>query len=189
MKVATFKINNINKRLDNLLAWLKKAEPDVVSLQELKAEQEAFPVDALRTLGYEAVWQGERSWNGVAILARNQIPVVTRTSLPGNSVDHQARYIEFRSRLRIPIGEVDGSDQDSLNRRFNVASLMIFRISRQTCASQHGILVSRENGHAVPGALSLPDCFVTESPKGIHGKGFLLCLELLEANYVRFSFP
>jgi exonuclease III len=61
VKVATFNINNINKRLDNLLAWLAKAEPDVVSLQELKAEQEALPVNALRTLGYEAVWQGERS--------------------------------------------------------------------------------------------------------------------------------
>src|ERR1700729_3844685 len=77
-------ISNINKRLDNLLAWLAKAEPDVVSLHELKAEQEAFPVNALRTLGYEAVWQGERSWNGVAILARNQVPVLTCTSLPGN---------------------------------------------------------------------------------------------------------
>ena len=96
MKVATFNINNINKRLDNLLAWLAKAEPDVVSLQELKAEQEAFPVNALRTLGYEAVWQGERSWNGVAILARNHVPVLTCTSLPGNSnpKDQQARYIE-----------------------------------------------------------------------------------------------
>jgi exodeoxyribonuclease-3 len=94
VKVATFNINNINKRLDNLLAWLAKAEPDVVSLQELKAEQGAFPVNALRTLGYEAVWQGERSWNGVAILARNQVPVLTRTGLPGNPADHQARYIE-----------------------------------------------------------------------------------------------
>ena len=77
VKVATFNINNINKRLDNLLVWLAKAEPDVVSLQQLKVEQEAFPVNALRTLGYEAVWQGERSWNGVAILARNHIPVLT----------------------------------------------------------------------------------------------------------------
>ena len=58
MKVATFNISNINKRLDNLLAWLAKAEPDVVSLQELKAEQGAFPVNALRTLGYEAVGKG-----------------------------------------------------------------------------------------------------------------------------------
>jgi exodeoxyribonuclease III len=94
VKVATFNINNINKRLDNLLAWLSKSEPDVVSLQELKAEQEAFPVDALRALGYEAVWQGERSWNGVAILARNHVPVVTRTSLPGNS---EGRHSETRN--------------------------------------------------------------------------------------------
>ena len=94
MKIATFNINNINKRLDNLMDWLAKAEPDVVSLQELKAEQRAFPADALRTLGYEAVWQGERSWNGVAILARNRTPVLTRTNLPGDLKDHQARYIE-----------------------------------------------------------------------------------------------
>jgi exodeoxyribonuclease-3 len=94
VRVATFNINNINKRVDNLLAWLAEAEPNVVSLQKLKAEQEAFPVNALRTLGYEAVWQGERSWNGVAILARNYVPVLTCTSLPGNPQDHQARYIE-----------------------------------------------------------------------------------------------
>jgi exodeoxyribonuclease III len=94
VKVATFNINDINKRLDKLLAWLAKAEPDVVSLQELKAEPGAFPMSALRSLGYEAVWQGERSWNGVAILSRNQIPVLTRASLPGNPEDRQARYIE-----------------------------------------------------------------------------------------------
>jgi exodeoxyribonuclease-3 len=94
LRVATFNINNINKRLDNLLAWLAKTEPDVVSLQELKAEQEDFPVNALRSLGYEAVWQGERSWNGVAILARHHVPVLTCTNLPGNPEDHQARYIE-----------------------------------------------------------------------------------------------
>ena len=66
MKIATFNINNINKRLGNLLAWLTKAKPDVVSFQELKAQQGAFPVLALRGIGYEAVWKGERSWNGVA---------------------------------------------------------------------------------------------------------------------------
>ncbi|MBV9183253.1 MAG: exodeoxyribonuclease III [Acidobacteria bacterium] len=94
MKVATFNINNINKRLDNLLSWLATAQPDVVSLQELKAEQGAFPVRALQKLGYEAAWHGERSWNGVAILARQRTPVVTRSSLPGNVEDRQARYIE-----------------------------------------------------------------------------------------------
>jgi exodeoxyribonuclease-3 len=94
LKIATFNINTIKKRLDNLLAWLVKTEPDVVCLQELKAEEGVFPVHALRALGYEAVWQGERSWNGVAILAREQDPVLTRLSLPGDPEDWQARYIE-----------------------------------------------------------------------------------------------
>ena len=94
VKIATFNINNINKRLENLLAWLGQVAPDVVCLQELKAAQETFPVDALRALGYEAVWQGQRSWNGVAILARDHAPVLVRSSLPGNPEDSQARYIE-----------------------------------------------------------------------------------------------
>jgi exodeoxyribonuclease-3 len=94
LNIATFNINNINKRLDNLLAWLVRAQPDVVCLQELKAETSAFPAAKLRALGYGAVWQGERSWNGVAILARGCEPVLTRASLPGNPADGQARYIE-----------------------------------------------------------------------------------------------
>jgi exodeoxyribonuclease III len=94
VKIATFNINNVNKRLDNLLAWLARAEPDVVCLQELKTEHREFPAQPLRALGYEAVWLGERSWNGVAILARGYEPVLTRSSLPGNDEDRQARYIE-----------------------------------------------------------------------------------------------
>ena len=94
MKVATFNINNINKRLPNLLAWLEASKPDVVCLQELKASQSEFPVEALRKAAYEAVWCGQRSWNGVAILARRQTPIVTRTCLPGDPADSQARYIE-----------------------------------------------------------------------------------------------
>jgi exodeoxyribonuclease-3 len=83
LKIATFNTNNINKRLNNLKPWLAK-EPDVVCLQELKAEQREFPAGALRDLGYRGVWLGERSWNGVAILARECDPVLTRSSLPGN---------------------------------------------------------------------------------------------------------
>jgi exodeoxyribonuclease-3 len=94
LKIATFNINNINKRLHNLTSWLAKAQPDAVCLQELKAEQGAFPARALRDLGYRAVWVGERSWNGVAILARERDPLLTRSSLPGNPKDRQARYIE-----------------------------------------------------------------------------------------------
>lgn len=94
MKIATFNINNINKRLDNLVYWLSKTEPDAVCLQELKAEQHAFPQRTLRELGYHAVWLGERSWNGVAILSRDCDPILTRTSVPGGPEDRQARYIE-----------------------------------------------------------------------------------------------
>ncbi len=91
MKIATF---NINKRLHNLTAWLAKAQPDVVCLQELKAEQRAFPAGSLRDLAYHGVWLGEKSRNGVAILARDHDPVLTRSSLTGNPEDRQARYIE-----------------------------------------------------------------------------------------------
>lgn len=94
MRLATFNINNINKRLGNLLAWLVASEPDIVCLQELKAAQNEFPATALADIGYRAVWEGQRSWNGVAILARDCEPVLTRVSLPGNSNDRQARYIE-----------------------------------------------------------------------------------------------
>ncbi len=94
MTIATFNINGVNKRLANLVAWLERARPDVVCLQELKTDHGAFPASVLRSLGYGAVWKGERSWNGVAILARGFDPVPTRLTLPGNSEDGQARYIE-----------------------------------------------------------------------------------------------
>ena len=94
MRIASFNINNVNRRLPNLLAWLERAAPDVVCLQELKAEQGSFPAAALRDAGYGAVWRGQRSWNGVAILARDAEPVQTRTALPGDPDDVQARYVE-----------------------------------------------------------------------------------------------
>ena len=94
MKVATFNINNVNRRLPSLLTWLRSAKPDVVCLQELKAADREFPAAAIRHAGYGAVWRGQKSWNGVAILARNCDPVVTRNILPGDPADVQARYIE-----------------------------------------------------------------------------------------------
>lgn len=94
LRVATFNINNINKRLPNLLAWLDATKPDIVALQELKAKDAAFPVAAVQAAGYGAVWQGEKTWNGVALLARGKEPVVTRRSLPGDEDDSQSRYIE-----------------------------------------------------------------------------------------------
>ncbi|MCW5687641.1 MAG: exodeoxyribonuclease III [Pseudolabrys sp.] len=94
MKIATFNINNVNRHLPNLLAWLKTAKPDVVCLQELKCEQGAFPAAALAKAGYKAVWKGQRTWNGVAILSRGPEPVLTRDALPGDKADTQSRYIE-----------------------------------------------------------------------------------------------
>lgn len=94
MKIATFNINNVNRRLENLLAWLEIAQPDVVCLQELKALDSKFPRKALEAAGYGAVWRGQSAWNGVAILARGAEPVLTRDVLPGDPQDSQARYIE-----------------------------------------------------------------------------------------------
>jgi exodeoxyribonuclease-3 len=94
VRIATFNVNNVNTRLPNLLAWLEAARPEVVCLQELKAEDGRFPAAALEAAGYGAVWRGQRTWNGVAILARGAEPVLTRAELPGDPADAQARYIE-----------------------------------------------------------------------------------------------
>jgi exodeoxyribonuclease-3 len=92
MKIATFNVNGVNGRLAVLLRWLKETSPDVVCLQELKSE--TFPESAVRKAGYEAIWQGQKSWNGVAILARGKALVETRRALPGDDDDMHSRYIE-----------------------------------------------------------------------------------------------
>jgi exodeoxyribonuclease-3 len=94
VKIATFNINNVNKRLPNLLAWLKSERPDIACLQELKCTDAEFPAEAIRKAGYSTVWRGQKTWNGVAILSRGAEPVVTRTTLPGDGADMQSRYIE-----------------------------------------------------------------------------------------------
>jgi exodeoxyribonuclease III len=94
MKIATFNVNGIRSRLPNLLEWLQRETPDVVCLQELKAPEEAFPSIALKAAGYGAIWQGQKSWNGVAILARGATPVESRRGLPDGDDDSHSRYIE-----------------------------------------------------------------------------------------------
>jgi exodeoxyribonuclease-3 len=94
MRIATFNINNVVKRLPNLLAWLAAEAPDVVCLQETKTVDALFPLEALREAGYEALIRGGRTYNGVAILARGAKPVPTRRALPGNPADEQPRYVE-----------------------------------------------------------------------------------------------
>ena len=94
MRVATYNVNGVNGRLPVLLRWLAEAQPDIVCLQELKAPDERFPADALATAGYQAIWHGQKSWNGVAILSRVGAPVETRRGLPDDPDPAQSRYIE-----------------------------------------------------------------------------------------------
>ena len=94
MKLATFNVNGINSRLQNLLQWLEKESPDIVCLQELKAADNQFPSVPIRKAGYGAIWHGQRLWNGVAILAKDSEPIETRRGLPGGEADDQSRYLE-----------------------------------------------------------------------------------------------
>lgn len=93
-KIATFNVNGINGRLGVVTRWLDEAKPDIVCLQELKAPDDRFPADVFEKAGYGAIWQGQKSWNGVAILARGAMPVETRRGLPGEPEDTQSRYLE-----------------------------------------------------------------------------------------------
>jgi exodeoxyribonuclease III len=94
LKVATFNVNGIRSRLPNLLEWLAREAPDVACLQELKAADNAFPLDAIKAAGYGALWHGQTSWNGVAILALGAEPIESRRGLPGDPSDTQSRYLE-----------------------------------------------------------------------------------------------
>ena len=94
MKIATYNVNGVNGRLPVLLRWLEETQPDVVCLQELKAPQEKFPEQAIKDAGYNAIWHGQKSWNGVAILARNLEIKELKRGLDGDPEDLHSRYIE-----------------------------------------------------------------------------------------------
>jgi exodeoxyribonuclease-3 len=94
MKIATYNVNGVNGRLPVLLRWLEETSPDIVCLQELKAPQEKFPEKALQDAGYNAIWHGQKSWNGVAILAHGSNIQELRRGLPGDTADSHSRYIE-----------------------------------------------------------------------------------------------
>ncbi|MDR6808554.1 exodeoxyribonuclease-3 [Dyadobacter sp. BE34] len=94
MKIATYNVNGVNGRLPVLLRWLEETAPDIVCLQELKAPQEKFPEQAILDAGYKAIWHGQKSWNGVAILSRGELPREIRRTLPGDPEDVHSRYIE-----------------------------------------------------------------------------------------------
>jgi exodeoxyribonuclease-3 len=94
LRIATFNVNGLRARLPNVLAWLAREQPDIVCLQELKSLDSAFPAAELEAAGYGAIWQGQSSWNGVAILARDAQPLESRRGLPGDDSDTQSRYLE-----------------------------------------------------------------------------------------------
>lgn len=94
MKIATYNVNGVNGRLPVLLRWLETSKPDVACLQELKAPQEKFPEEAIRNAGYHAIWHGQKSWNGVAILSRHEPPQEVIRALPGDPEDEHSRYLE-----------------------------------------------------------------------------------------------
>jgi len=94
VKIVTYNVNGVNGRLPVLLQWLSEAAPDIVCLQELKAPQEKFPLEAIQNEGYKALWHGQKSWNGVAILSKGEEPVEIRRVLPGDPEDSHSRYIE-----------------------------------------------------------------------------------------------
>jgi exodeoxyribonuclease-3 len=96
MRIATYNVNGITSRLPVLLRWLEHSRPDVVCLQELKAPQEKFPQAAITMAGYQALWHGQKSWNGVAILTRNSAIVETQRGLGGDPEDMHSRYLEAR---------------------------------------------------------------------------------------------
>lgn len=96
MKIATYNVNGINARLPVLLRWLEEFSPDVVCLQELKAPDEKIPKQAIEDAGYNAIWHGQKSWNGVAILSKNEMPEEICRVLPGDPEDEHSRYIEAR---------------------------------------------------------------------------------------------
>ena len=102
MRIATFNVNGVNGRLPRLLEWLSETRPDVVCLQEIKTGDATFPAKAIEAAGYGAVWHGQPKHHGVAILARDALPVEVRRGLPGDDADLQARYLEAEVRgLRV----------------------------------------------------------------------------------------
>jgi exodeoxyribonuclease III len=94
MRIATYNINGIKARLPRLLEWLDETRPDIACLQEIKTQDEGFPASEFEQLGYGAIWHGQKSFNGVAILARDAQPVEMQRGLPGDPEDEQSRYLE-----------------------------------------------------------------------------------------------
>jgi len=115
VKIASYNVNGVNGRLPRLLEWLAESSPDVVCLQELKTDDSKFPMGAVESAGYGAIWHGQRAHHGVAILAKGETPGEVRRGLPGDAADVQARYLEAETKgivtasIYLPNGNPTGS--------------------------------------------------------------------------------
>ncbi len=145
LKIATFNVNGIRTRLPHLLAWLEKEKPDIACLQELKAPDEGFPIDEVHAAGYGALWKGQRSWNGVAVLARGVDPVESRRVLPGDARDVHSRYLEAMAHgvlvgcLYLPNGNPQpGPKFDYKLRWFE----RLIRLARELVALPHPVVLA-----------------------------------------------
>lgn len=117
MKIATYNVNGIRARLPRLVEWLEEQKPDIVCLQELKCADESFPAVDVAATGYKAIFHGQKGFNGVAILARDEEPKLRRMGLPGDPEDTHSRYIEAEfgelivASLYLPNGNPTGTEK------------------------------------------------------------------------------
>ncbi|HET7605267.1 MAG TPA: exodeoxyribonuclease III [Sphingomicrobium sp.] len=117
MKIATYNLIGIRARLPRLIEWLAREKPDVVALQELKCADESLPIGDIEAAGYGAVWHGQKGFNGVAILVRDDAPDLRRVGLPGDPDDSHSRYIEAEAKgvvvgsLYLPNGNPVGTEK------------------------------------------------------------------------------
>ncbi|MEO0392479.1 MAG: exodeoxyribonuclease III [Pseudomonadota bacterium] len=116
--IASWNVNSVRARIDNITAWLQTNQPDIALFQEIKAQDEQFPGEAFEDLGYNLAIHGQKSYNGVAILAKEPIHDVL-TGLPGDDKDEQARYIEAEiggiriASIYLPNGNPPGTDSQA----------------------------------------------------------------------------
>jgi exodeoxyribonuclease-3 len=152
IKIATFNVNNVNRRLRNLLDWLAGSRPQIICLQELKCTDDAFPADELRREGYHGVWRGQRTFNGVALLTNLGEPVMTRDRLPGDPGDTQARYIEaaVRGFLIAAIYLPNGNPQPGPKFTYKLAWFERLLAHAQSCYSLDAPMVLAGDFNVVP---------------------------------------
>lgn len=120
MKIVTWNVNSVRARLPNVIEWIEETQPDVILLQEIKCQQDAFPYETFEDLGYNIAVHGQKTFNGVAILSKTPLEDITR-GLPTFPEDPQARYIEAVvstkdgamrvASVYVPNGQAVGSDK------------------------------------------------------------------------------